>query len=151
MAVVQLYGKLGANAFGGETGGEARQMDWASDSIVATLHTSSYAPNIDSHELYADLNNELTTANGYTADTGITVTTSAPSYNSTGNVTTMGASTISITASGGTLTFRYMVIRDRTITGGPLIGYIDCGAQSIESGNTFSVTVASGIFTATVS
>ena len=33
--------------------------------LKATLHTSSYTPNVASQAVYADLTNELSTANGY--------------------------------------------------------------------------------------
>lgn len=44
-----------------------KEVDWDSDSIVLTLHTSSYTPNLDTHDYVNDLTNELSTANGYTS------------------------------------------------------------------------------------
>lgn len=38
----------------------------ASPTLKATLHTSSYTPSVASQAVYADLSNELATANGYT-------------------------------------------------------------------------------------
>jgi hypothetical protein len=150
MSTLQLYGKLGANMFGGETDGEAKQMDLLSDTLKMSLHTSSYTPNIDTDEVFADATNELSTASGYTAG-GATLGTKSISYNATGNVTTFTAADIAWTASGGTLTFRYAVLWDDTIATDPLIGYIDTGAQSITDGNTFTIVVGvSGLLTATV-
>lgn len=156
MSTLQLYGKFGANVLGGEASGDAGQMDYLSDAIRFTLHTATYSPNIDTHEAFSDATNELSTANGYTAN-GIAAATKTVSYNATGNVTTfdMDDTTITWTASGGTLTFQYAVIHDDTVATGPpvkpLIGYIDCGAQSITTGNTFLITTgASGLFTGTV-
>jgi hypothetical protein len=129
-------------------------MDLLSDTIKMTLHTATYTPNIDTNEAFADATNELSTANGYTAN-GVTLTTKTMVYNSTGNVTTFSADDVSWTASGGSLVFQYAVLHDDTVSTGPpvkpLIGYIDCGAQTITTGNTFTIDItAAGLFTATV-
>ena len=152
MSTLQLYGKVGANFLGGEAGGDAFQMDYLSDTVKFTLHTATYSPNIDTNEVKADATNELGTANGYTA-LGIAIAGKSVSYNATGNVTTfdMDDTTITWTASGGSLVFQYAVLWDDTIASDPLIGYIDCGAQTITSGNTFLITTgATGLFTGTV-
>jgi hypothetical protein len=129
-------------------------MDLLSDTIKMTLHTATYTPNIDTHEAFADATNELSTANGYTAN-GVSLTTKTMTYNATGNVTTYSADDVSWTASGGSLVFQYAVLHDDTVSTGPpikpLIGYIDCGAQTITTGNTFTIDItAAGLFTATV-
>jgi hypothetical protein len=46
-----------------------KQIDWDSDALVWTLHTSTYAPNFDTHAFVSDLTNELATGGGYTAGT----------------------------------------------------------------------------------
>jgi len=46
-----------------------KQIDFDSDALVWTLHTSTYAPNFDTHAFVSDLTNELTTGGGYTAGT----------------------------------------------------------------------------------
>lgn len=154
MATFQHYGKFGANVLGGEVAGDAGQMDYLSDTIKWTLHTTTYAPNIDTNESKADATNELGTANGYTAG-GITAANKTVSYNATGNVTTFSHDDFSWTASGGTLDFRYVVNWDDTPTtpADPLIGFLDqtgSGNFSLASGNTYTVDItASGVFTAT--
>jgi hypothetical protein len=142
--------------FGGEASGDAGQMDFLSDAIRATLHTSTWTPNIDTNEAFADATNELSTANGYTAN-GIAIGTKTVSYNATGNITTfdMDDTTVTWTASGGSLVFQHCAFHDDTVSTGPpvkpLIGYIDCGAQTITTGNTFLITTgANGLFQATV-
>lgn len=157
MSTLQLFGKFGANVLGGEAGGDAAQMDYLSDAWRMTLHTNTYSPNIDTNEAFADATNELGTANGYTAN-GIAIGTKTVSYAAGGNVTTydMDDTTVTWMASGGTLTFQIAVLHDDTVATGPpakpLVGYIDCGAQAITTGNTFLITTgASGLFTATVS
>ena len=46
-----------------------KQIDFDSDALVWTLHTSTYTPNYDTHAFVSDLTNELTTGGGYTAGT----------------------------------------------------------------------------------
>src|SRR5687767_8038701 len=46
-----------------------KEVDWDSDALVWTQHTSSYTPNQDTHEFVSDLTNELSTGGGYTAGT----------------------------------------------------------------------------------
>lgn len=156
MSTFQLYGKVGANFLGGEASGDVGMTDYLTNSLRFTLHTATYVPNIDTNEAFADATNELGTANGYTAN-GIQIAGKSVTYNPTGNITTfdMDDTTVTWTASGGSLVFQYAVLHDDTVTVGPpvkpLIGYIDCGAQTITTGNTFTITTgASGLFTATV-
>lgn len=155
MATLQLYGKFGANLHGGEASGDNAQMDYLSDTIKATLHTTTYVPNLDTDEAKADATNELTTANGYTAG-GVTLGSKTVTYNATGGVTTMTSAAFSWTASGGSLVFRYVVFWNDTPTtpADPLIGYIDVtgsGNFTLNDTLTFTVTpTASGWWQATV-
>jgi hypothetical protein len=155
MSTLQLYGKFAANILGGEASGDVGMSDYLTNSIRFTLHTSAYTPNTDTHEAFADATNELGTANGYTAN-GIAIAGKTVVYATTGITTfDMDDTTVTWTASGGSLVFQYAVLHDDTVTVGPpikpLYGYIDCGAQTITTGNTFTITTgASGLFTATV-
>lgn len=65
------YGKAIANAFGGEVAGDAFQTDFLSDTIKVMLTTSTYSPNLDTHETKADVTNEIS-GTGYTAG-GVTL------------------------------------------------------------------------------
>lgn len=159
MSTLQLYGKFAANMLGGEAAGDVGQMDLLSDVIKATLHNNTYVPNVDTDEAFADATNELGTANGYTAG-GITIAGKSVVYTAAGGITTfdMDDVTVTWTASGAGLVFRYVVFHDDTVATGPpakpLIGYIDCtgsGNLTITAGNIFTVTTgASGLFTGTV-
>jgi len=160
MTTLQLFGKLGANLMGGESASDAVPIDLLSDTLKFTLHTHTWVPNIDTNEAFADATNELTTANGYTAN-GITIAGKTVVYNATGNISTftMDGTTCEWTASGAGLVFRYAVLHDDTITTGPpakpLIGFIDCdplvtGNITIAAGNKFLIAPgANGLFTAT--
>jgi hypothetical protein len=44
-----------------------KEIDYDSDALKWTLHTSTYTPNQDTHAYVSDLTNELSTAGGYTA------------------------------------------------------------------------------------
>jgi hypothetical protein len=147
-----MYGKFGANVLGGEAGSDVGQMDYISDTWRATLHTTTYAPNIDTHEAFTDATNELGTANGYTAN-GVALANKTVSYNATGNVTTYSADDFSWTASGAGLTFRYTVVHDDTVATGPpakpLVGFMDDTGVTLAAGSTYTVDItASGLFTA---
>jgi hypothetical protein len=156
VSTFQLFGKVGANFLGGEASGDVGMTDYLTNALRFTLHTATWTPNIDTNEAFADATNELGTANGYTAN-GIAIAGKTVVYNATGNVTTfeMDDTTVVWTASGAGLTFQHAALHDDTVTVGPpikpLIGYIDCGAQVITAGNTFTITTgASGLFTGTV-
>jgi hypothetical protein len=153
MPAFQMFGKFGANVLGGEVGTDVGQMDYLTNDWRSTLHTTTWVPNIDTNEAFADATNELTTANGYTAN-GVSLATKTVSYNATGNVTTFSAADFSWTASGAGLTFRYTVVHDDTVTVGPpikpLVGFMDDTGVTLAAGSTYTVDItASGLFTAT--
>ena len=117
--------------------------------------TSVYTPSA-AHSVYADLTNELATANGYTAGGGTLTTVT---YTQTGGVATFDSDNFVWTASGGPITARYGVIYDDTPTTplvDPLIGYylLDSAPADVTAtdGNTFTVgpNAANGWFQTTV-
>ena len=126
-------------------------IDLDTDTFKVTLHTSSYTPSA-SHTVYANLTNELSTANGYT-NTGATLGT--VTWNRSGGTTTFDAADTTWTASGGSIVARYAVVRKsgtaNTIVD-PLICYIllDTAPADVTTttGNTLTLAWnASGIFT----
>ena len=116
--------------------------------IKVSLHTSSYTPNQDTHESYADLTNEVANGNGYTTG-GATLANKA--LTTTGKVTTFDADDISWANS--TITARYAAIYDATPAAAAdkkLLAYVDFGADKVSTSGTFQITWnASGIFTIT--
>lgn len=135
-----MYGKTGANAFGGETESESKKIDFITDAMKVALLSSSYTPNPDTQEVYGDLSNELAATHGYStggAALGSTVTRTVV-YNATGNITVFDAPDTAFSASGGDITFRYAVVYDSTTT--VLVGYLDFGSdQTIVDGNTGTI------------
>lgn len=99
-------------------------IDLDTNTFKVTLHTSTYVPNAATQTVYADLTNELSTANGYTAG-GATLA----SVVWTQSTVTMkfDAADVTWAASGGSITCRYAVIRS-TVTANshvePLVAYI---------------------------
>src|SRR5262245_47700718 len=63
---IELYGKAHANLLGGESSGESFAIDFLSDTIKCALTNASHTPNLDTHELFSDLTNEVS-GTGYTA------------------------------------------------------------------------------------
>ena len=94
------------------------------DTLNVTLHTSSYVPNANTQTVYADLTNELATANGYTSG-GVAL--SSVTWTNSTVTSTLAAANASWTASGGSITARYAVIRSTATHNArvaPLLAYI---------------------------
>lgn len=128
-------------------------FNMAADTFKVTLHTNTYVPNIATQSVYADLTNELATANGYT-NGGLTLT--GVTYTRSGSTTTFTAANFTWTASGGAIgPFRIGVIRKSGTANGhvdPLTCYciLDSSDITVSNGNTFTIQLnASGIYTVT--
>jgi hypothetical protein len=151
MATFVMFDKAAVNFLGGGVIGDTGMTDWLSHTIKATLHTSTWTPNVTTNEVKADATNELTTANGYTA-LGQPLTCSIPDELEPINFV---VADFSWTASGGSIgPFRYCAIWNDTPTtpADPLIGYIDVGGDTtITTGNTitFDCDQVNGLFTGT--
>lgn len=134
-----------------------KQIDFDSDDIAVTLHTNSYTPNQDTHDFFDDLTNQLSTANGYTAEdgTGTGFLLANKTIATSNNVLTMDNTVDPAwTATGAGFTARRLVYSDvtsNTTTTDPLICWVDFGADNTASGGgTFTYTInASGIATIT--
>lgn len=114
---------------------------WTTDTIKATLHTSTYVPNQATDEFFSSATNELATANGYTAG-GFTL--ASKSLTIAALLISLKAGAISWTASG-TLTARWLVIRKDTGTAGtsPLLAYVllDSAPADISVGSPTVLTI----------
>jgi hypothetical protein len=124
-------------------------IDLDSHSFKVMLTTSSYTPNAGTHTVAADVTNELSTANGYTAG-GATLGT--VTWSRSGGTVTFDAADVVWTASGGSIVARYAVIYDDTAASDELVAYIllDTSPADVTAtaGNTLTLAWnASGIFT----
>jgi len=128
-----------------------KEVDYDTDAIKVTLHTSAFTPNQDTMDYFDDCTNELPTAGGYTAG-GATLGTKTIGYTAGTNVIKLDAADTVWTSS--TLTARYAVVRcAATGVAGtePLLGYIDFGEDKVSSAGDFTITWnAAGIATITV-
>ena len=104
---------------------DGTNIDLDTDTIKVALCTSSYTPNIDTHDFFDDITNELATASGYTAG-GASLANKTLTIDTTNDLCYFDADDTTWSASG-TLTFRYAIIYKSTGTAStsPLIGYID--------------------------
>jgi hypothetical protein len=125
-------------------------IDLDSHTFKVMLTSSSYTPSASTHTVKADVTNELSTANGYTAG-GAALT--SVTWTSSGGTSTFDAANTSWTASGGSITARYAVIYDDTAANDELVAYILLDTTPADvtatSGNNLTITWNTGIFTLT--
>jgi len=126
-------------------------IDLDNDTFKVMLTSSSYTPNAGTHTAKADVTNELSTANGYTAG-GATL--GSVTWTRSGATVTFDAADTVWTASGGSIVARYAVIYDDTTTSpaDALVAYILLDTTPADvtttAGNTLTLQWnASGIFT----
>ena len=129
-----------------------RQVDLdTSLTVNVSLHTSAYTPNQDTHAVFADVTNQLSTANGYTSGGQALA---SMTWTRSGAIATFDAADTIWTASGGSIVARFAVLRvvgtlDTLVD--PLIAWVlldDTPADvTTTSGNTLTLQWnASGIF-----
>jgi Tfp pilus assembly protein PilV len=100
-----------------------KELDFDSDTIKCSLHTSSHTPNQDSHQYWnVSVDNEVS-GTGYTAG-GVTLSSPTVSYDSASNTVKFDAADASFTGNA-TTNARWAIIYDSTPTNKPLIAYID--------------------------
>lgn len=149
MATGVMFGKIGANAFGGETGAETKALDWISDTSKVSLHTSAASFDVDADEIFSDVLNEVANGNGYTSG-GYTLTGQTVTYNATGNKTVMDAGDPTWTASGAGFAASHAVFTGDTVTDSLLIEYLafDAGTITLASGDTLTINIdaTNGVF-----
>lgn len=119
------------------------KIDLSTHTIKAILATSTYTPSPSSHTEYANVTNELATANGYTAG-GISLANIVLSL--TSGVVKFDADDIFWSAVVSNIgPARYLILYDDTVTGDPLIAFIDFGEDKTAGvGTDFKANWASG-------
>jgi hypothetical protein len=115
-----------------------KSIDHTNDTIKLALCTSSYTPDIDTHDFFNDITNEVS-GTGYTAG-GVTLAGKATSVDTTDNEGVFDATDISLTTS--TITARYGILYKSTgvTSTSPLICYIDFGEDKTSVSGTFGIT-----------
>lgn len=127
-----------------------KEVDYLSDNMTIALTSSSYVPNQDTHDYFNDVTNQLSTANGYTAEDGAGAGYSLGTLTNTNtnNVVQLGAANPVWTSSGAGFTARLAVVTDvtpGTSATDPLLSWIDFGQNETASGGgTFTITLSSG-------
>lgn len=127
-------------------------IDWDTDTIKVSLHTSTYVPAQDTHDFHDDATNELAASGNYTAG-GNTIANRTSGYTAGTNVQKLDGDDVTFTALTPSAAFRYGVIyKDRggAATADELIAYIDFGADQNPGGSDFVISWnAGGIVTLT--
>lgn len=111
------------------------------------LMTATYTPNVDTHNFYSDLTNELSTANGYTAG-GASLASPTFSYDTATDQVRLDFTDPSWTFSAG-VTFRYGAAYIDTAGAGttdPLMLLLDWGSSQTVSGPYSIVIDATGLY-----
>jgi hypothetical protein len=68
MPAIQWYRQNPLQAYGGASSGLAPNMDWLSDDVRHALVTSSYTPNLDTHDFWDDVVANEVSGGGYTTN-----------------------------------------------------------------------------------
>lgn len=114
MAVLQFFGKFGANVFGGETGGETEAVDWITDVEKVSLHTAATSFAFDTDEIFTDVGNEVANGNGYAGPGGYTLASKTVTYSAGSNATVLDAADPTWTASGAGFAASDAIFHDTT-------------------------------------
>lgn len=128
------------NAFKARAFGLTTPIDFDADTIKVALVTSSYTPDIDSHDFFDDITNEVSASGSYSAG-GATLAVTV-SQDNTDNEGVMDATDVSFTTA--TITARGAVIYKSTgvASTSSLVCYIDFGTDQSSTNGTFTITWA---------
>jgi hypothetical protein len=108
----------------------------------ATLHTSTYTPDLDNHRYQSSLTGEVANGNGYTTG-GLTLANKALAYDATTDTAWIDCDDLIWDPS--TITARYCVITDvnsGSAATNPLVAYYDFEANKSSDNAPFKLTVA---------
>ena len=148
MAVSAFFYGLALRDQWGTTAGD--RVDWATDTIKCSLHTSTYVPNQDTDDYWNDATNEVSSTN-YTAG-GVTLGSKTLTYTAGTNVVAFDAADAAWTTVSFTARIAVVYKSTGTASTSHLLSYVDFGAdQTVSSGNFTVVWAAGGIVTITAS
>lgn len=121
-------------------------IDLETDTLKVALVTAAYTPDVDAHDFFDDVTNEVV-GTGYTAG-GATLANKTVTQDNTSNLLKFDAD--DVTWASSTITARGAVLYKSTGTAStsPLIKYFDFGSDQISVGASFTIQWnASGILT----
>lgn len=124
------------------TGLGAAEFDMAADTFKVLLTTSSYTPNIDTHNAVDDVTNEVT-GTGYTAG-GEALTGVAWTYDSANNRAVMAADPVVWSAADFTARLAVVYKDTGTPSTSTLIGWIDFGSNRVFASEDFQLSFSAG-------
>lgn len=114
-------------------------INLGTDTLKVILVSSAYTPNIDTHEDYADITNELPTGGNYTQGgktlTGVTVLTDLANDRAALDANDVTWATATITAARGAVIYK----DTGTPSTSKLVGYIDFVSDKSSSGGDFTI------------
>lgn len=125
-------------------------VDYDTDTIKVSLHTSSEVPDQDADDFFNDVTNEISGTN-YTAG-GVTLGSKAVSYTTGTNVFALDAGDAQWTSASFTARIAAHYKSTGTGSTSPLISYVDFGGDETVASGTFTIQWdATGICTITLS
>jgi hypothetical protein len=139
------YDYFKAHLGGGVASGDA-PIDYLTDTIKISLHTSTYSPALTTHDFFNDATNEVAAGSGYTAG-GETLASKTVSTPAAGVVTYDAADVVF--SFSGSKTWRYGVVYKSTGTGttSPLMWLLTWDSdQTVSTPYTLTLNAA-GLFT----
>lgn len=143
-----VYNAFKAQQLGGRGAGtDETPIDLTTDTIKIALVTSSYTPDIDTHDYFDDVTNEVSGTGYTTGGETLTVTSSVDTTNDKGKF-----DATDVTWSSSTITARGAVIYKDTGTAAtsPLICYLDFTEDKSSTSGDFTITFnAEGIINLT--
>ncbi len=145
MATLTIYNSFKLKGYDSST-----KIDLVNDTIKVALVTSSYTPDIDTHDFFADVSANESSGTGYTAG-GETLASKTFAIVTASDLAKFDAADVVWTITSE-LSARYAIIYKSTGTAGtsPLIGYVDLGTTYSLANGTLTLTWnASGIVTIT--
>lgn len=120
-----------------------KEIDWLADDVRVMLLSSSYTPNLDSHDYVDDVRAYEISGTNYTAD-GALLAGKTVNVNTTDNRVEFGANDVSWASA--TITARYAVVYVDTgvDSTSPLIALLDFGGAESVTAGTFPINWGDG-------
>jgi hypothetical protein len=115
----------------------ADRVDWATDTIKTALTTSSYTPDVDVHNYFDDVTNEIS-GTGYSAG-GVTLGGKSLTYDTGTNETRLDANDAQWTTASFTARRAVTYKSTGTASTSHLMGHVDFGGDETVASGTFTI------------